>query len=79
MPAANRSDDGPRFRVAVRMIDSRRREVLIEDDDFGYDATLELTGDFLHNDKVRYAQAVATALNAAEIPTPTDTEVKHGD
>jgi hypothetical protein len=39
------------------------------DDDFHYDALLEISGDFpSHEDRVAYAQAVAAALNAAQIP-----------
>jgi hypothetical protein len=44
--------------------------VFIYDDDFGYDACLRLTGDFIDGDDVKYAEAVCKALNAADIPTP---------
>lgn len=66
MPAKNRSHDGPRFTVSSG---DSGQDVCIYDDDFGYDATLELTGDFLPDDKIKYAEAVCDALNAAVIPT----------
>ena len=49
---------------------SDNRRVLVYDDDFGYDAMLELTGDFgTLEEKLHFAEAVAAALNAAIIPT----------
>lgn len=72
MPAKNRSHDGSRFTVSTG---DSGTDVWIYDDDFGYDAAMELTGDFLPADKIRYAEAVCNALNAADIPT-ADGETK---
>ncbi len=41
---------------------------LVADDDFGYDAMLEISGDFVGEEGRKYADAVAAALNAAQIP-----------
>ena len=42
----------------------------VDDDDFGYDATLVITGDWPSAEEmIAYAEAVAKALNSAEIPT----------
>ena len=39
------------------------------DDDFGYDASLEVVGDFPSSvERIAYAEAVAAALNLAKIP-----------
>ena len=40
----------------------------IYDEDFTYDATLRLTGDFTDETRLAYAQAVADALNKAKVP-----------
>lgn len=41
------------------------------DDDFGYDASLEITGDFATpQEKIAYAEGVAKALNAAGYDVP---------
>lgn len=65
----SQSGTGPRFTCAL----DAPGEVLISDDDFGYDATMILTGDFLPGHDVRYAEAVCEALNAAAIPAaPAD-------
>lgn len=75
MPKPNRSHGGPRFsaRIVVNT-DDRSKAVYIDDDDFGYDATLKLTGDFSNEERVRYARAIAKALNAADIPVHDDTQ-----
>lgn len=42
----------------------------INDDQFHWDGQLKVTGDFAEDsDRVRYAQAIADALNNAEIPS----------
>jgi hypothetical protein len=60
----SRSTAGPRFTAEVQ--DGSR--IWIYDDDFGFDAALEISGDWLQEDKLRYAAAVCAALNAADIP-----------
>ena len=73
----SRSGTGPRFTVH----EGRESDVVwIYDDDFGFDASIMLTGDFMPEDKIRYAQAVCDALNAADIPVRDDSETgaKHG-
>ncbi len=51
--------------------DYEKRRFNVYDDDFGYDASLSITGDFGTSlDARRYADAVADALNKAVIPTP---------
>ncbi len=47
----------------------RDKTVDVIDEDFGYDALLHITGDFAsYIERAAYAQAVADALNAAQIP-----------
>jgi hypothetical protein len=48
--------------------------IWIYDDDFGFDVTLKITGDWLEADKLRYAEAVCNVLNYHDtvIPTPVD-------
>ncbi|MGD9882303.1 MAG: hypothetical protein AB7F22_30160 [Reyranella sp.] len=42
----------------------------IWDEDFNYDALLRINGDFPNDaERLKYAHAIANALNAAEIPT----------
>lgn len=41
------------------------RRLYIDDDDFGYDACVKVSGDWDYPEKLAYAQAVADALNAA--------------
>lgn len=54
---------------AVRFV-ANEEGTQVYDDDFGHDATLEITGDFeTKPERVAYAEAVAAALNAAKIPT----------
>jgi hypothetical protein len=49
--------------------------IYVDDDDFGYDACMKITGDFAtKEERIVYAQAVADALNVAEIPTPEKTK-----
>lgn len=79
MPAPNRSDNGPRFRVRQSRENDGTLSVYIDDDDFGFDATLYLTGDFLHVDRLKYAVAVAKALNAADIPARSEHETACGE
>jgi hypothetical protein len=38
------------------------------DDDTGWDVSLELTGNFSDKERIIYAEAIAAALNKAEIP-----------
>ena len=40
----------------------------VYDEDFGYDAALYITGDFIGEHRRRYAEAVAAALNAMPPP-----------
>lgn len=40
-------------------------QMYIDDDDFGYDACIKVSGDWDYPQKLAYAQAVADALNAA--------------
>lgn len=55
----------PRFTVHV----GSEKKISVWDDDFGYDAALAVSGDFGSMESVmRYAQAVADALNIAAIP-----------
>lgn len=61
-------NETPRFTVNVRKMASGRRKYYIFDDHFGYDASLEVKGDFDPDEAQRYVQAVADALNAAAIP-----------
>lgn len=42
----------------------------IDDDDFIFDAQLLITGDFLEEDRMAYAQWIADALNAADTRLP---------
>jgi hypothetical protein len=42
--------------------------VMVYDNDFGYDAALRITGDFIDEHSWQYAAAVCRALNAADIP-----------
>jgi hypothetical protein len=70
MPKPGRSNDGPRFTVSPA---AEGDNLWIYDDDFGYDASMLLTGDFSPEDKMKYAQAVCDVLNSAgtvkDIPT----------
>lgn len=57
----NRSNTGPRFTVSS---DGR----IVYDGNFHYDAKLTLDGDFgTDAERIAYAQAVAAALNKAQI------------
>lgn len=56
----------PRFMVSVH-----ENKVYVMDDDFGWDAMLEVTGDFESKEvKANYAQAIADALNVAGKAVP---------
>lgn len=43
---------------------------LIDDDDFIFDATITIGGDFSPEDRLRFAQWVADTLNEADRPLP---------
>lgn len=78
MPLPNRSHDGKRFTVSTG---DAGTEIWIYDDDFGYDATMKLTGDWSDKQKHAYAEAICGVLNFHEtvIPTPeTETESSNG-
>lgn len=61
-------DFGPDRSMAVRFAATDSGKYIM-DDDFHYDAMLQLTGDWPSDDERQaYAQAVADALNAAKIP-----------
>jgi hypothetical protein len=51
-----------RFEVVER---TDRKDLFIDDDDFGYDAMIIIEGDFGYAEKLAYAQAVVDALNTA--------------
>jgi hypothetical protein len=58
-----RSAGIPRFRV----MDGG---TWLDDDDFLFDATIKIGGDFLDEDRLKYAQWVADVLNAADVKLP---------
>lgn len=66
----SRSSGGPRFTWSVD--DKKPTLAWISDDDFGYDAQMRLSGDFLPGHAAKFAAAVCRALNAAEIPVASD-------
>lgn len=45
-------------------------KIYVDDDDFGYDALLMVSGDFVDDEKRRFAQAVADVLNENESRIP---------
>lgn len=45
-------------------------EAVVQDEDFGFDAQMVLSGDFVDGKALKYAQAVADALNALEPAIP---------
>jgi len=62
-------NETPRFTVHVRRMASGRRKYYVFDDNFGFDASLEVKGDFgSPGEAQRYVEAIAAALNAADIP-----------
>lgn len=65
-------DFGPDRSRAVRFVarmNTDGRGVVVDDDDFHYDALLKLSGDWPSDaERMAYAEAVAAALNAAVIP-----------
>jgi hypothetical protein len=71
-------DYGPDRGRAVRFVarlNTDGRSVVIDDDDFHYDAMLKLDGDWPSDaERMAYAEAVAAALNAAVIPCGKPTE-----
>lgn len=70
----SRSSKGPRFTIGNNNAGST---MMIYDDDFGYDAAFELSGDWEDDQKEVYAQKVCDALNAADIPVrPPDSELE---
>lgn len=54
-------------------------ELVIWDDDFGWDATIKVAGDFYGPDKLIFLEAIAKALNACAegIPTRRDWELNN--
>lgn len=69
--------EGRSQRVRFTVHESTDGRVHVWDDDFGYDAGLQLSGDFaFQHEKVAFAQAVANALNAAEDTIPVRREVQ---
>jgi hypothetical protein len=47
------------------VVEHDKDKLYIDDDDFGYDAAIKVSGDWEYPEKLAYAQAVADALNAA--------------
>lgn len=63
-------DTNPRFVAGL----TKRGEWVINDMDFGYDAQLKLSGDFVDSHAENFARAVADVLNRyqEEIPVPPE-------
>lgn len=49
-------------------------EIVIWDDDFGWDATIKIVGDFYGPDRLFFAKAICAALNVAKLPTRQEWE-----
>lgn len=59
----------PRYRSRdqrFHVMEGDGNRIFVDDDDFGWDAALRITGDFdVYVDKLRFAKACADALNVA--------------
>jgi len=66
--------------VRFVVVEYDKDKLYIDDDDFGYDACLKITGDWEYHEKLAYAQAVADALNSAgkKIPVAPRRSVADG-
>jgi hypothetical protein len=60
--------------VRFVVVEYDKDKLYIDDDDFGYDACIKVSGDWEYPEKLAYAQAVADVLNAAGDKIPVAPE-----